>query len=100
MWAATQALFTCDLVPKRCAFGQVLALDVLGYDVLRWGGLCILTMLMALAALAARHGPPASVTPVSPGVAAIFAVVPLLLPAPYSHQAGAPPAVQDILRRS
>jgi hypothetical protein len=24
-WAATQAQFTCDLIPKRCAFGQALA---------------------------------------------------------------------------
>jgi hypothetical protein len=77
-----------------------LAMNLLGYDVLRWGGLSILTMGLSLAALSARYGAPLLRSPLFAGVAAMFAVIPLLLPAPYSHQAGAPQEVQAILQRS
>jgi hypothetical protein len=82
------------------AASSPLAMNLLGYDVLRWGGLCILTMALALCALAARYGPPRLASPLFPGLAAMFAVIPLLLPPAYSHQAGAPADVQAILQRT
>ena len=82
------------------AAASPLAMNALGYDVLRWGGLCVLTMTLSLCAVAQRYGPPRLMTPAFQVCAALFAFVPFLLPAPYSHQAGAPPEVQKIIQQS
>ncbi len=91
-WPAKLATIGAALTP--------LAMNGLGYDVLRWGGLCILAIALALGAMASRYGAPRLNSPLFPGVAALLAVVPLFLPPAYSHQAGAPPQVQAILQHT
>jgi hypothetical protein len=109
--APVAGLFVCLVylgwrAPARAKLATIaaaaapLSMNILGYDVLRWGGLCTLAMALSLCALAARYGAPRLTTPLFPGCAALFAVVPLLLPAPYSHQVGAPAQVEAILQQS
>jgi hypothetical protein len=86
-WAKALAIL-CALSP--------LAMNLLGYDVVRWVGLCSLTMFLALAALARRYGPPRLRSPrLFAMVAILLSVTPLAFPRPW-HGAGGTPEMTQI----